>query len=212
MRSVSGHHGSAAFWDERYRSGGPLWSGEPNPQLIAEVADLSPAAALDAGCGEGTDAIWLAERGWRVTAVDFSAVALERGQANARAAGVDARIDWVQADLLSWTPPESSYDLVTAQFVHLPSDQRRAVHRRLAAAVRLSGTLLLVEHSPRDLTTTAKRPSDPGLFSTAAELATTFDPQEWDIVVSEARPREAPDPAGEIITVYDEVLRVRRTQ
>jgi SAM-dependent methyltransferase len=210
LRDVSHHRGSADFWDERYRSSGSLWSGEANPQLIADVADLPPGAALDAGCGEGADAIWLAERGWQVTAVDFSSVALERGAAHARSAGLDASIEWVRADLLTWVPPESRYDLVTTQFVHVPADQRAAVHGRLAAAVAPEGTLLLVEHSPRDLSTTARRPHDPGLFTTAADIAAGLDPHQWEIVVSEARPRQAPDPAGEIITVYDEVVRARR--
>jgi 2-polyprenyl-3-methyl-5-hydroxy-6-metoxy-1,4-benzoquinol methylase len=207
---VSHHEAGAAFWDERYRAGGPLWSGEPNPQLIAEVADLPSAAALDAGCGEGADAIWLAEHGWNVTAVDFSTVALDRAAAQARATGVDGRIRWVPADLLTWVPPESSYDLVTAQFVHVPADQRRTVHRRLAGAVTPGGTLLLVEHSPRDLNTTAKRPRDATLFTTASDIGAVLDPREWEIVVSEARPRQAPDPSGVMITVHDEILRARR--
>jgi 2-polyprenyl-3-methyl-5-hydroxy-6-metoxy-1,4-benzoquinol methylase len=214
LRSVTHHQGStrasAAFWDERYRSSGSLWSGEPNPQLIADVAELPPGAALDAGCGEGADAIWLAERGWRVTAVDFSTVALERGASHARASGLDAHIEWVRADLLAWVPAVASYDLVSAQFVHLPADSRAAVHERLAAAVSPGGTLLLVEHSPRDLSTTARRPHDAGLFTTAADIAAALDAHEWEIVVSEARPRQAPDPAGDIITVYDEVVRARR--
>jgi SAM-dependent methyltransferase len=207
---VSHHEAGAAFWDERYRSSGSLWSGEANPQLVAEIAELTPGAALDAGCGEGADAIWLAEHGWHVTAVDFSTVALERGAAQARAAGVDARIEWLRGDLLGWTPAAQTYDLVMAQFVHLPVGQRSAVHERLAAAVTPGGTLLLVEHSPRDLSTTARRPNDPGLFTTAGDMATGLDPREWEIVVSEARARQAPDPAGEVITVFDEVLRARR--
>jgi 2-polyprenyl-3-methyl-5-hydroxy-6-metoxy-1,4-benzoquinol methylase len=81
------HHGESptdvvmneAFWDQRYHSSSTFWSGHVNPQLVAEVVDLSPGAALDVGCGEGADAIWLAEHGWRVTAVDLSTVALERG-------------------------------------------------------------------------------------------------------------------------------------
>ena len=104
-----GHHGDGpadvamdeAFWDGRYRSVGSVWSGRPNPHLVAEVAGLVPGTALDVGCGEGADAVWLATRGWRVTAVDISTVALERGTARAVEAGggVAQRIDWRHADL-----------------------------------------------------------------------------------------------------------------
>jgi SAM-dependent methyltransferase len=208
LRVVSGHRGSADFWDERYRSGA-VWSGEANPQLITEVGDLEPGTALDVGCGEGADAIWLAERGWRLTGVDFSGVALERAATHAREHQVDGRIEWQEADVLRWSPLVAAYDLVTAQFLHLPADERAAVHRRLAAAVRPGGTLLIVEHSPRDLSTTARRPHDRGLFTTAADLAGSLEEDEWDIVVCEARPRPAIDPAGAVITVYDEVLRAR---
>src|SRR5512133_3089879 len=108
-----------AYWEQRYRTSATVWSGEPNRQLVAEVADLPPGTALDAASGEGGDAVWLALRGWRVTAVDFAATALERGARAAAAAGVGDRIDWVRADLRSWMPPER-YDLVSAQFFHLP--------------------------------------------------------------------------------------------
>ena len=96
------------FWDERYRSAQRVWSGDPNPQLVAEVTDLPPGRALDVGCGEGADAIWLARSGWTVVAADISGVALERGAQHAREAGPDvaARIEWRQADLLA-SPPES---------------------------------------------------------------------------------------------------------
>ncbi|HVA24135.1 MAG TPA: class I SAM-dependent methyltransferase, partial [Chloroflexota bacterium] len=112
----------AAVWDERYRSQGQLWSGRPNPHLVSEAADLTPGTALDAGSGEGADAIWLAEHGWQVTAVDFSTVALERGAARARELGdeVARRITWQHADLTDWGPPVASYDLVSAQFMQLP--------------------------------------------------------------------------------------------
>lgn len=86
------------FWDDRYRSAGRLWSGQPNPQLVAQTAGLTPGDALDAGCGEGADAIWLARRGWNVTAVDVSAVALERAAASAGVEGVPARIVWRRED------------------------------------------------------------------------------------------------------------------
>ncbi len=200
------------FWDERYRSASALWSGSPNPQLVAEAADLAPGAALDAGCGEGADALWLAERGWRVTAVDFSAVALERGAAQAveRGADVARRIEWLHEDLTAWVPAAASYDLVSAQFMHLPKRPREALFRALAAAVASGGSLLIVGHHPSDLQTAIPRPPLPELFFTASDVAALLDPHGWDIVVSAARERAATDPAGRTVTIHDAVLRARR--
>ena len=102
-------HFTQEFWDDRYQTAdqsGRLWSGQPNAQLVAQTADLAPGEALEAGCGEGADAIWLARQGWTVTAVDVSAVALERAAGFAAAAGdeVARRITWQREDLLSWAP------------------------------------------------------------------------------------------------------------
>jgi SAM-dependent methyltransferase len=202
----------AEFWDERYRSSGALWSGEANPQLVREAADLVPGRALDAGCGEGADAIWLAERGWRVTAVDFSSVALQRGAARATeiGAGVAQRIDWIHADLVDWVPAGACYDLVSAQFMHLPKEPREALFGRLAAAVTPGGSLLLVGHHPSDLQTTVRRPRRPEVYFTAGDAAGSLDPQRWDIIVDAVRPREATDPEGRTVTVHDAVLRAQR--
>jgi SAM-dependent methyltransferase len=201
-----------AIWDERYRSRSALWSGNPNPHLVGEASGLTPGTALDAGCGEGADAIWLAERGWHVTAVDFSSVALERGAAQAaeRGADVSRRIDWLQLDLTEWIPAEASYDLVSAQFLHLPKQPRESLFRRLAASVAPGGTLLIVGHHPSDLQTTIPRPPMPELLFTAPEVAALLDPHGWDIVASEARPRTAVDPSGRTTTIHDAALRARR--
>jgi SAM-dependent methyltransferase len=138
------------FWDERYRSAQQLWSGQPNAQLVAQTAGLTPGRALDVGCGEGADAIWLASQGWTVTAADISAVALERAAAHAAERGdeIAGRISWCQADLFSWDPGSQHYDLVSAQFMYLPEAELKSLHRRLAAAVRPGGTLLVVLHHP----------------------------------------------------------------
>jgi len=201
------------FWDERYRSRGALWSGNPNPQLVTEAADLVPGTALDVGCGEGADAIWLAARGWRVTALDVSTVALERGAARAaeRGAAVARRIDWLHEDLIAWVPAAASYDLVSAQFfLHLPREPREALFRVLAAAVAPGGSLLIVGHHPSDLQTTIPRTPLPELFFTASDLAVLLDPHGWDIVVSAARERGATDHDGRPVTIHDAVLRARR--
>jgi len=141
---------TAEFWDDRYGSAGQIWSGQPNPQLLAQAAGLTPGEALDVGCGEGADAIWLAAQGWTVTAVDISAVALDRAAAHAAARGreIAGRISWRQADLMTWDPAGRQFDLVSAQFVYLPEAELWALHRRLAAAVRPGGTLLIVLHHP----------------------------------------------------------------
>jgi SAM-dependent methyltransferase len=139
----------AEFWDALYASREPDSSRDPNPQLAAEAGDLAPGFALDVGCADGCDAGWLAERGWRVTAVDVSNVALDR--ARAATPKLAERIEWLQADLREWTPAASTYDLVSAHFVHFLPDERAVVFRRLAAAVRPRGTLLIVGHHPSDL-------------------------------------------------------------
>ena len=138
------------MWDEKYRSRARIWSGEPNPQLIAEAAPLPPGTALDLGCGEGADAIWLASRGWKVTAVDVSAVALERAEAHAQERGQGGNIKWVRQDLATWVPGEL-FDLVTAQFLHSTVMPWQQALQLAAAAVRTGGTLLIVGHHPEGL-------------------------------------------------------------
>jgi SAM-dependent methyltransferase len=198
-------------WDERYRSHAAVWSGQPNTQLVAEIVDLTPGAALDVGSGEGADAIWLASRGWQVTAVDFSTTALQRGEAQAKALGaaVAERINWVHADLTTWEP-EGHFDLVSAQFMHLPATPRQALFVRLATAVAPGGTLLIVGHHLSDLQTTIPRPPMPDLYFTAEEIADFLDPDRWDVLVADTRPRPASDPEGQETTIHDAVLRARK--
>jgi len=199
-------------WEERYRARPAVWSGDPNPQLTAEVAGLAPGRALDVGSGEGADAVWLAERGWQVTAADISATALERAAANAAAAGPDVagRIEWTHADLRGQAPAEGAYDLVSSQFMQLPGEARRKLFARLAAAVAPGGTLLIVGHHPSDLRTTVRRPHFPELMYTADQVAAALDPAAWQILAAEARPRAAVDPDEREVTIHDAVLLARR--
>ncbi len=140
-----GSAGQAAEWDTRYseRDGG-MWSGRPNGRLVAEVADLAPGRALDIGCGEGADAVWLAQRGWTVTAIDVSDVALAR----AREAGerVGAAVEWVCGDVLRTPFPAGSFDLVSMQYPALPKAAGEAAVRTLLDTVRPGGLLLAVYH------------------------------------------------------------------
>ncbi len=195
-----------AYWDERYRSSPTLWSGNPNPQLVDRLTGVTPGAALDVGCGEGADAIWLAGQGWQVTGVDVSQVALDRAAGHAQDAGVGAVTSWHQVDILTWEPPAEAYDLVTASFLHVPSAVRDDFHRRLASAVRSGGRLLVVAHHVSDLPTSMHRPDMPDLFFTAEQVAAALLPGEWDVVEAGAPERAALDPDGRSVTVHDTVL------
>ena len=198
-------------FEERYQATDALWSGRPNTQLVREAADLPPGTALDVGCGEGADAIWLAERGWQVTAVDFARTALERGRAHAETLGseVAGRIRWVHADVTAQLPGDG-YDLVSAQFMHLPEPARRDLYARLAAAVAPGGTLLIVGHHPSDLHTTAHRMHFPDMMFTSEQIAASLDPTTWQVLAAEARPGATVDPEGRDITIHDAVLLARR--
>lgn len=199
-----------AWWEDRYRAGEGLWSGRPNDVLVAEVADLPPGRALDAGAGEGGDALWLAERGWQVTALDLSEVALQRGARAAAERGLVDRVEWRQADLAEEPPVADAYDLVTSAFLHPSADVREKVIRGLAAAVAPGGTLLVVNHDPSELARGLPRHARPEYFASAGELAAFLDPAEWEVQVAEARPREARAHEGDAHHVADAVLRARR--
>jgi cyclopropane fatty-acyl-phospholipid synthase-like methyltransferase len=189
-----------------------VWSGDPNPQLVCEVAALTPGSALDVGCGEGADAMWLAERGWTVLALDLSIVAIERCAGVARGAGqaIADRIEWRQADILNWTPAEAGFDLVSSQFVHLEASFRKAYFRRLAAAVAPGGTLLIVGHHPSDRNTTIRRPRAGDALFPPEDVVAALDTASWDVVVADARPRTVMDAEGRPVTVHDTVVRARR--
>ncbi|MCW2580034.1 MAG: SAM-dependent methyltransferase [Blastococcus sp.] len=199
-------------YDELYRATPAKWSGRPNRQLVTEAGDLPPGTALDAGCGEGGDALWLAERGWRVTAVDFSPVALERAAARAAERGLDDRIEWLHADLDTWTPPEGRFDLVTAHYLHATWTDRSRMFQRLAAAVVPGGTLLVVGHLLGDDRGHGHRHAhDPGALYTADDVAAVLDPEQWPDVVTQTRERDPHTVGSTGNPAPDTVLVARRT-
>jgi SAM-dependent methyltransferase len=207
-----GVHFTQEFWDDRYRSAHMVWSGKPNPQLVAQTADLDPGDALDAGCGEGADAIWLASHGWTVTAVDISAVALAKAALQAAAHGdaIANRIRWRREDLLSWAPDAQEYDLVSAQFMHLPGPAQQAMYRRLAASVRPGGTLVVVGHDQGELHAGVARPAHGGAFLSAAQVAALLDPADWQVAVAAEIARSVTDVEGRLAELTDTVLRAAR--
>lgn len=196
----------AQFWDEMYGSRDQLFSGAPNGVLVTEVADLPPGQALDAGCGEGADAIWLARRGWLVTAVDISRTALER--AAATGADVADRVAWTRADLTTAPPPAGAFDLVSLQYFPLPHGPSHTALRGLLGAVAPGGTLLVAGHDPADLTPGDEHGFDPGDYYQPADIAGLLD-GDWTVLADETRPRTAAAPEGTHHT-RDVVLRARR--
>ncbi|MEU8308425.1 MFS transporter [Actinomadura sp. NPDC048955] len=198
------------YWDTRYSEHHHMWSGEPNAVLVQEAADLAPGTALDLGCGEGADAVWLAHRGWRVTAVDISGVALERAAGHAEEAGVADRVDWQRRDLAA-SFPEGSYDLVSAQFLHSPADMPRdEVLRAAAAAVAPGGILLVVGHAgppPWD------PDAHPGVhLPTPGEVfaSLSLPEDEWEVLRSGEHERVQTAPDGRTMTRTDNALKLRR--
>ncbi len=164
-------------WEERYQSRPSVWSGRPNPQLVAEVTDLAPGRALDVGSGEGADAVWLAERGLAGDGGGHLHHRVEPGRRPRRGrGGVGDRIECTHADLRDKPPTEEAYDLVSAQFMHLPAEQRRELFGRLAAAVAPGGVLLIVGHHPSDLWGAAHRMHMPDTMYTAQDVAADLDP------------------------------------
>jgi 2-polyprenyl-3-methyl-5-hydroxy-6-metoxy-1,4-benzoquinol methylase len=155
-------------WDERYAQPGLVWSAEPNRFLVAEVAGLQPGRALDLACGEGRNSVWLAERGWKVTAVDFSEVAI--GKARERAAREGQEVELVCADLVEYEPPAEAYDLVLLLYLHVPAAERRTILSHAAAALRPGGTFLLLGHDLTNQADGVGGPRDTSILYTPADI------------------------------------------
>lgn len=202
---------SAAVWEARYGEA-PVWSGRPNAALVQHAGGLRAGRALDLGCGEGADAIWLAERGWEVTGVDVSATALARARAHAQERGVHVR--WVETDLAEWQA-DAQYDLVTAFFLHSPVNFPRAqILHAAASAVSPGGVLLIVGHADfppwsrhHHEDAEHEHPTFPTISETIAEAGLT---RGWELAVAAELPRLVTGPEGQEATIHDTVVKARR--
>jgi len=197
----------APNWDERYTGDGRIWSGEPNPQLVAEASGLTPGTALDLGCGEGGDVIWLARNGWRTTGADFSRNGLARAARHAEQAGVADRTDWWEVDARTFAADGRQYDLVTTHFLHPPDGGMVDVTRRLSSAVAPGGHLLVVGHAPSETFTQLATSQRDAMFL-AADLIPAL-PDDFETLVVEERPRTATRD-GRTFEIADATLLARR--
>ena len=189
------------IWNERYSAAERVWSAEPNAHVAEIVAPFEPGTAVDLGAGEGRHAIWLAERGWQVTAVDFSDVGLDRGRREAAERSVHDRISWVPADVTTWTPPGGhEFDLVLIAYLHLPEDVFSAAARWVAPG----GHLVVVGHALRNLTEGVGGPQDPALLNSPEQL------REKAAELEILRCEEVERTTGEGGTAIDVVLVARR--
>jgi SAM-dependent methyltransferase len=213
------------FWEQRWRSGrdggpGSMGSNPPNPYLAREIGGLQPGTALDAGCGAGAEAIWLAAKGWRVTAADISSAALALAAERAATSGVCDRVDWVETDLGSWHPGRQ-FDLVSTHYAH-PATPQLEFYDRIAGWVAPGGTLLIVGH--RDTAGSATHghghahghgaghghepPAEASV--TAAAITARLDDADWDVVTADEPQRTVGGPTGQQVTLHDVVVRATR--
>ena len=194
-------------WDRRYAGTELLWTARPNRFLVAEGAELSPGRALDLACGEGRNAVWLAEQGWQVTGVDFSGVALAKARELAAARAVD--VEWIESDLRGYRPERAAYDLVLLFYLQLPEAERRPVVRAASAAVAAGGSLLLVAHDSSNVEHGFGGPKDAAVLYTAADVVRDLHATGLEIERAELVRRPVETPEGQR-TALDALVRARR--
>jgi SAM-dependent methyltransferase len=202
----------AEYWDSRYRERHHIWSGRPNAALLRHTEGLVPGRALDLGCGEGADAIWLAGQGWHVVASDISQVALGRAREHARESGVADLVEFQRHDFAE-SFPSGAYDLVSAHFLHAPHDMPRdRILRDAAAAVAPGGILLIVGHAGVPPWAPASIRENPPELPTPREVydGLALPADAWEVLVAEEYDEPVTDPEGRPAVRRDNTLKVRR--
>ena len=189
-------------WDRRYAGSELVWTGEPNRFLAAEAEGLAVGRALDLACGEGRNAVWLAQRGWQVTGVDFSQVGLDKAARLAQQRGV--WVQWLRADLVDYVPPPAAFDFVAILYLHMAGAAMGDVLRRGAAALAPGGTLLVVGHDPTNIQEGYGGPQDPAILMAPDEIAEAVP--ELDVERAERVRRPVPA-AGDDVYAIDALVR-----
>ena len=197
----------SAGWNRRYEGTELVWTVRPNRFLVAEIEGMPAGRALDLACGEGRHAVWLSGLGWRVRAVDFSDVAIEKGRLLAERAGVT--VEWTIADLIEYEPEPGSADLVLLFYLQLPEAERREVIRKAAVAVAPDGTFLLVAHDLRNLARGYGGPQSPEVLFTPEDVVGDLAGSGLEIVRAAPVERPVDTPEGERIAI-DALVRARR--
>lgn len=193
------------YWESHWQGGSARASDQqiaPNPYLERELAGLTPGTVLDAGCGEGAEAVWLAAQGWHVTAADISAEALHRAT---RSGPTAEQVEWIEADLSVWSPNQQ-FDLVTTFYAH-PAMPQLAFYERIADWVVPGGTLLIVGHQHAH-----GHGHNPAAEAsvTAASVREALDPTQWHIDTAEERDRTLGDRSGQPVSLSDVIVRATR--
>jgi SAM-dependent methyltransferase len=207
------HEFDKDYWErhwEQPHGSGPEAATEnaPNPYLVRETSGLVPGTALDAGCGEGAEALWLASHGWQVTAADIAAEALARAASRAAQATASGPVHWIEADLTAWEPG-TQFDLVTTSYAH-PAMPQPAFYERISAWVAPGGTLVIIGHlhTPEPAGHGHHPPAHASV--TAADITAALDGAKWEIVTAEEHSRTLTGPGGQAVPPHDAVVRATR--
>ena len=198
----------ATHWNDRYATADYIWKADPNLFLPEQTAHLLAGRALDLACGEGRNAVWLAEHGWTVTGVDFSDVGLDKARRMATERSVD--VDWICADATTWRPPDDGFDLVAVFYLQLPAAARRQAITVAARALAPGGTLLVVAHDSANLTDGTGGPPDPAVLYTPADVVADLAASGIDLTVEQSATVERPV-SGADRPALDCLVRARRT-